>query len=97
MEPGEQRPLLFGLFKRTSRPVFAGSALILFGLVAFVLRDPARAADVFAALQSDATAAFGWIYRYTMTAVLVFSFALLASRHGNLRLATPAASPTSSA
>jgi len=81
--------VLFGVFKRTSPPVFAGSAVILFGLVAFVLRDPAAASGTFASLQAGATAAFGWVYRYAITAVLLFSLLMLASRHGNIRLGTP--------
>ncbi|MDZ7828705.1 MAG: BCCT family transporter [Halofilum sp. (in: g-proteobacteria)] len=87
------RPLLFGLFKRTSPPVFAGSAVILFGLIAFVLRDPANAAATFSTLQSGATAAFGWVYRYAITAVLLFSLIMLASRYGSIRLGTPYSEP----
>ena len=86
MEPASQRPLLFGIFKRTSPPVFAGSALAAFGLIAFVLRDPSHAAAVFAVLQHEVTAWFGWLYRYAMTTVLLFSVLLLATRHGGLRL-----------
>ncbi|MDZ7747739.1 MAG: BCCT family transporter [Halofilum sp. (in: g-proteobacteria)] len=93
MEPGAPRPLLFGVFKRTSPPVFAGSAVLAFGLVAFVLRDPGHAAGVFATLQHQITAWFGWLYRYAITAVLLFSLLLLASRHGNLRLGTPYSEP----
>ncbi|WP_067561313.1 BCCT family transporter [Halofilum ochraceum] len=94
MEPIPHKPLLFGLFKRTSRPVFIGSAMILFGLIAFVLRDPSGAEATFASLQSDVTAAFGWVYRYTMTAVLLFSLLMLVSRHGALRLGDPASKPS---
>lgn len=86
MEPTTPRPLLFGLFKRTSPPVFTGAALVAFGLIAFVLRDPARAAGLFATLQNDVTAVFGWLYRYSITAVLLFCLILLATRHGRLRL-----------
>lgn len=80
MESLTPRPLLFGVFKRTSPPVFAGSAVVAFGLIAFVLRDPAAAAEIFASLQHQVTGAFGWLYRYSITAVLLFSLLMLASR-----------------
>ena len=85
MEP-TARPLLFGLFKRTSPPVFAASAVLMIGLVLFVLRDPARAQVVFQWTQDTIAVHLGWVYRYTTTAVLVFGIGLLASRYGRIRL-----------
>jgi choline/glycine/proline betaine transport protein len=80
------RPLLFGLFKRTSPPVFAASAVVMIGLVLFVLRDPARAQVVFAWTQDAIAVHLGWVYRYTTTILLVFGLGLLASRYGRIRL-----------
>jgi choline/glycine/proline betaine transport protein len=94
MDPGSPRPLLFGVFKRTSPPVFAGSAVLALGLVAFVLRDPGHAAAVLSMLQHEVTAAFGWLYRYSITAVLLFSLIVLASRHGSLRLGAEGDQPS---
>ena len=85
MEP-TARPLLFGLFKRTSPPVFASSAVVMLGLVLFVLRDPARANAVFAWTQEAIAVNFGWVYRFTTTAVLAFGIGLLASPLGRIRL-----------
>ena len=85
MEP-TARPLLFGIFKRTSPPVFAASALVMIGLVGFVLRDPERSQVVFAWLQDSISVNLGWVYRYTTTAVLAFAIGLLATRYGRIRL-----------
>ncbi len=93
MEP-TARPLLFGLFRRTSPPVFAASALVMFGLVVFVLRDPARAETVFAQVQLFIGVHFGWVYRFTVTAVLAFAILLLVSRHGRIRLGRPDEKPS---
>ena len=67
MEP-TARPLLFGLFRRTSPPVFAGSAALMVGLVLFVLRDPGHAEAVFSQVQQFIGLHFGWVYRFTVSA-----------------------------
>ena len=92
MEP-TARPLLFGLFKRTSPPVFAASAVVMIGLVLFVLRDPGRAETVFAQVQQFIGVHFGWVYRFTVTAVLAFGILLLVTRHGRIRLGRPDEKP----
>ena len=92
MEP-TARPMLFGLFRRTSPPVFAASALVMIGLILFVLRDPGRAETVFAQTQLFIGVHFGWVYRFTVTAVLAFAVLLLVSRHGRIRLGRPDEKP----
>lgn len=87
------RPLLFGLFRRTSPPVFAASAVVMIGLVLFVLRDPGRAESVFAQVQLFIGVHFGWVYRFTVTAVLAFAILLLVSRYGRIRLGRPDEKP----
>lgn len=82
-----------GFTRRMSPPVFIGSALCVIGFCIFGGVFTATASASFASLQQFISGSFSWYYALIVTVFVVFTFWLMTSPYGRLRLGPPDSRP----
>jgi choline/glycine/proline betaine transport protein len=78
---------------KMSPPVFFGSAAAVVGFCIFGGIYTETASQSFSWLQENISRTFGWYYALSATAFVIFSFWLMVSPYGRLRLGPPDARP----
>lgn len=78
---------------RANLPVFGGAALIICLAVAFAISNPARAAAVFAEVQSWIVHEMGWFYVAAVATFIIFAVVVAFSDMGRIRLGPEDAQP----
>jgi len=87
----DQKPL--GPFRRTYRPVFIASVLVIAVFLGVGMYFSAAAEAFFSGVLSTVNSIFGWYYALAVTFFLVFALALMISPWGGLRLGDPGEKP----
>ncbi|MBX3504868.1 MAG: BCCT family transporter [Parvibaculum sp.] len=78
---------------RANLPVFFGSTALIFAAIAFAVRDPVAAANVFAAIQSWIVHEMGWFYVACVATFLIFAIGIAMSSMGAIKLGPDEAEP----
>ena len=82
-------PALF----EANKPVFFGSAALIFGAILFAASSPVLAASVFADIQAFIVHEFGWFYVAAVATFLVFAVGVALSSMGQIKLGPDEAEP----
>lgn len=83
------RPALF----QANKPVFFGSAILIFTAMVFAAASPTVAASAFAEIQSYIVREFGWFYVAAVATFLIFAVGVAFSSMGQIRLGPDDAEP----
>ncbi|MDP2125415.1 MAG: BCCT family transporter [Parvibaculum sp.] len=78
---------------QASKPVFLGSAALIFAVIFFVASSPSLAASVFSGVQSFIVRELGWFYVAAVATFLVFAVGLAFSSMGRIKLGPDDAEP----
>lgn len=88
-EAGEKPPPTI----QASMPVFIGSALLIFAVVAFVAQNPDDASVLFASVQNWIVKEVSWLYVAAVAVFLILSIGIAMSSMGTIRLGPDEARP----